>query len=102
MQRRVAGLPGCFGRNEAALAPYAARRRRGEPTATSFVESAVGEIIASRMTKKRQKRWSRVSVQPFLNVRAAVLNSTLEHAFRRRHLSFWPANDDRGPTAAAA
>jgi hypothetical protein len=102
LRRQVAGLLGYLGRNEAALVPYAARRRRGEPIATSFVESAVDEVIAWRMTKKQQMRWSRATVQPFLDVRTAVLNGTLEDAFRRRHPGFRPANDDRRPTAAAA
>ena len=102
LQQRVAGLLGYLGRNEAALVPYAARRRHGEPIATSFVESAVDEIIAWRMTKKQQMRWNRATVQPFLDVRTAVLNDTLEHAFRRRHPGFRPANDDRGAAAAAA
>jgi hypothetical protein len=66
------------------------------------VESAVDEIIAWRMTKKQQMRWNRVTVQPFLDVRTAVLNGTLEDTFRRRHPGFRPANDDRRPTAAAA
>jgi len=102
LQRQVAGLLGYLGRNEAALVPYAARRRCGEPIATSFVESAVDEIIAWRMTKKQQMRWNRATVQPFLDVRTAVLNGTLEDAFRRCHPSFRPANDDRRSTAAAA
>ena len=102
LQRQVTGLLGYLERNEAALVPYAARRQRGEAIATSFVESAVDEIIAWRMTKKQQMRWSRATVQPFLDVRTAVLNDTLENAFRRRHPSFRPANDDRRPTAAAA
>ncbi len=102
LQRHVARLLGYLGRNEAALVPYAARRRRGEPIATSFVESAVDEIIAWRMTKKQQMRWNRATVQPFLDVRTAVLNGTLEDVFRRRHPGFRPANDDRRPTAAAA
>jgi hypothetical protein len=102
LRRQVAGLLGYLGHNEAALVPYAARRRRGEPIATSFVESAVDEIIAWRMTKKQQMRWNRATVQPFLDVRTAVLNNTLEDAFRRRHPGFRPANDDRRPTAAAA
>ncbi len=102
LRRQVAGLPGYLGRNEAALVPYAARRRRGEPIATSFVENAVDEIIAWHMTKKQQMRRSRTAVQPFLDVRTAVLNGTLEDAFRRRHPGFRPANDDRRPTAAAA
>ena len=46
-------------RNEVALVHYAARRRRGEPIATSFVESAVDEIISWRMNKAQQMRWSR-------------------------------------------
>ena len=82
--------------------PYAARRRRGEPIATSFVESAVDEIIAWRMTKKQQMRWNRATVQPFLDVRTALLNGTLEDAFRCRYPGFRPANDDRRTTAAAA
>ncbi|MDQ2802851.1 MAG: ISKra4 family transposase [Pseudomonadota bacterium] len=89
-------------RNEAALVHYAARRRCGEPIATSFVESAVDEIIAWRMNKAQQMRWSRATVQPFLDVRTAVLNDTLEHAFRSRHHGFRPANDDHRLTAAAA
>jgi hypothetical protein len=43
MTREV--LLGYLEHNEAALVHYAARRRRGEPIATSFVESAVDEII---------------------------------------------------------
>ena len=47
-------------------------------------------------------RWSRATVQPFLDVRIAVLNDTLEGAFRRRHPGFRPANDDQRPITAAA
>ena len=89
-------------RNEAALVPCAARCRRGEPIATSFVESAVDEIIVWRMAKKQQMRWSRATVQPFLDVRTAALNGSLEDTLRRRHLGFRPANDDRTQTAAVA
>ena len=102
LRRQVAGLLGYLGRNEAALVPYAARRRRGEPISTSFVESAVDEIIAWRMTKKQQMRWSRATVPFFLDVRTAVLNDTLEDAFRHRHPGFRPANDDHRTTIAAA
>ncbi|MBV8870754.1 MAG: hypothetical protein JOY65_15285 [Acetobacteraceae bacterium] len=74
-------------RNAAALVHYTALRRRGEPVATPFVESAVDEIVARRM-KAQPMRWSRATVQPFLDVRTAVLNGTLEHAFRCRHPGF--------------
>jgi hypothetical protein len=53
------------------------------------------------MNKKQQMRWNRTTVQPFLDVRTAVLNGTLEDAFRRHYRGFRPANDV-GTTAAAA
>jgi hypothetical protein len=52
-QRHVAELLGYLERNEDALVHYAARRRRGEPISTAFVESAVNEIVAKRMNKKQ-------------------------------------------------
>jgi hypothetical protein len=100
-QRHVSDLLGYFERNQDALVHYAARRRRGEPISTAFVESAVNEIVARRMNKKQQMRWNRMTVQPFLDVRTAVLNGTLEDAFRRRYRGFRSANDE-GTTAAAA
>jgi Transposase len=95
VRRHVADLLGYLERNRDALVPYAARRRRGEPISTAFVESAVNEIVAKRMAKKQQMRWSRATVQPFLEVRTAVLNDTLEDAFRQRHPGFRPANHDQ-------
>ncbi|MDO9713502.1 hypothetical protein [Paracraurococcus lichenis] len=35
-------------------------------------------------------RWSRATVQPFLDVRTAVLNGTLEAAFRQSYPGFRP------------
>ena len=94
-------LVGYLGRNRGALVPYAARRRRGQPISTAFVESAVNEIVAKRMTKRQQMRWDRATVQPFLDVRTAVLNGALEDAFRRRYPSFRAANDGAALPAAA-
>jgi len=102
LQRHASELLGYLERNEHALVHYAARRRRGEPIATAFVESAVGEIVAKRMNKKQQMRCNRTTVQPFLDVRTAVLNDTIEDAFRHRHPGFRPANDDHRATTAAA
>jgi hypothetical protein len=73
----------------------------GEPISTAFVESSVNEIIAKRMNKKQQMRWNRATVQPFLDVRTAALNDTLEDAFRRRYPGFRPANDDDAVALAA-
>jgi hypothetical protein len=61
VRRHVTELLGYLERNQAALVPYAARRRRGEPISTAFVESAVNEIVARRMTKRQRMRWSRAT-----------------------------------------
>jgi hypothetical protein len=53
------------------------------------------------MNKAQQMRWSKAIVQPFLDVRAAVLNDTLEDAFRQRYSGFRPANADRALPMAA-
>ena len=100
VRRHVTELLGYLERNQDALVPYAARRRRGKPISTAFVESAVNEIVAKRMTKKQQMHWSRATVQPFLDVRTAVLNRTLEDAFRRRYPGFRPASDGAALPAA--
>jgi len=57
------------------------------------MESAASEIVAKRMTKRQQMRWDRATVQPFLDVRTAVLNRTLEDAFRRRYPGFRAVKD---------
>jgi hypothetical protein len=85
LQRHVSELLGYLERNQDALVHFAARRRRGEPTSAAFVESAVNEIVGRRMNKKQQMRWNRTTVQPFLNVRMAVLNDAPEGAFRQRY-----------------
>ena len=59
------------------LVNYGARRRRGEPISTAFVESAVNETVSRRMIKKQQMRGNRWTVQSFLDVRSAVLNGML-------------------------
>jgi hypothetical protein len=102
LQRHVSELLGYLERNQDTLVHYAARRQRGEPISTAFVESAVNEIVAKRMNKKQQMRWNRETVQPFLDVRTAVLNETLEDAFRRRYPGFRPTNNYNAATATAA
>jgi hypothetical protein len=57
--------------------------------------------VAKRMNKKQQMRWDGTTVQPFLDVRTAVLNKTLEDAFRHRYPSFRSANDDQPLSAVA-
>ena len=53
------------------------------------------------MNKRQQMRWNRTTVQSFLNVRIAVLNETLEVAFRHRYAGFRAANDGYPRSKAA-
>ena len=101
LEHHVSELLSYLERNQGALVHFAARRRNGESLSTAFVENAVNEIIAKRMNKKQQMRWNRATMQPFLDVRTAVLNETLEDAFRRRYPGFRPANGDELVTLVA-
>ena len=101
LQRHVSDLSGYLERNQGALVHSVARHRRDEPISTAFVESAVNEIVARRMNKKQQMRWNRMTVQPFLDVRTAVLNDTLEDAFSHHYPGFRPANGNEAIAAAA-
>jgi hypothetical protein len=79
LEHHVGELLAYLERNQGALVHYAARRRRGEPIPTAFIESAVNEV--KRINKKQQMRWNRATVQPFLDVRTAVLTIRWRTAF---------------------
>jgi hypothetical protein len=99
LEHHVGELLAYLDRNQGALVHYAARRRNGEPISTAFVESAVNEIIAKRMNKKQQMRWNRATVQPFLDVRTAVLNA--RGRLPRRYPGCRPVNDDEAVALVA-
>lgn len=71
--------------NIAAIPNYADRRRRGEPIATGFVESAVNQVVSKRLLKKQQMRWTPQGAHRLLQVRARVLNQQLRDDFERWH-----------------
>ena len=73
---------------------YGRRRHEQLPISTAFVESAVNEILSKRMIKKQQMRWNRWTVQPFLDVRVAVLNKTLAGSFMRLYPDFRSDNEN--------
>jgi hypothetical protein len=65
------------------------------------VEGLDGDRGLTALIKKQQMRWNRWTMQPFLDVRTAVLNGTLEAAIRRRYPDFRSANRNvEVPTAA--
>lgn len=87
--------------NRRALVNYGRRRDDGLPISTAFVESAVNEILSKRMIKKQQMRWNRWTVQPFLDVRTAVLNKTLGGSFQRLYPDFRTNDENRAVQLAA-
>ena len=62
---------------------YGARYRAGERIATSFVESAVNQLIDKRMSKSQQMRWSNRGAHLLLQVRADVFDRRFADNFTR-------------------
>ncbi len=67
--------------NRNAIVDYGARYRLGRRIATSLAESAVNSLVAKRMVKSQQIRWSQKGAHLMLQVRVAETNGDL----RKRH-----------------
>jgi hypothetical protein len=78
--------------NADSIPDYGQRYRAGERISTSFVESAVNQIIDKRMSKSQQMRWSPKSAHLLLQVRTSVLDGRLRQDFARWYPGF-AAND---------
>jgi hypothetical protein len=55
----------------------------GEPISSSFVESAVNQVVSKRMVKKQQMRWSPRGAHLLPRVRTRVINDDLAADFHR-------------------
>ena len=80
-------------------ANYGERQRAGEAISTAFTQSAVNQVIAKRMVKKQQMRWTPRGAHLLLQVRTRVLNDQLASDFRRWYPGF---NQAPAPVALAA
>jgi hypothetical protein len=78
--------------NADSIPDYGQRYHAGERISTSFVESAVNQIIDKRMSKSQQMRWSPESAHLLLQVRTSVLDRRLREDFARWYPCF-SAND---------
>jgi hypothetical protein len=64
--------------NNAKLIPnYGEKYRYGESISTVLVKSTVNEVVAKRMVKKQQMRWSTEGAHHLLQTRTSVLNGEL-------------------------
>ena len=69
--------------NQGFIVNYGDRYRHGEPITSSFVESAVNQVVSKRSVKRQQMAWRPVHAQGLLQVRTAVLNERLRSCFGR-------------------
>jgi hypothetical protein len=60
--------------NRAFIPNYGERYRQGKIIATSFVESAVNQVVSKRFVKKQQMRWTPAGAHLLLQIRCQVLN----------------------------
>ena len=69
--------------NQDAIPNYGDRHRHGETISTSFVESAVNQVVSKRMVKRQQMRWTKRGAHLLLQIRTQVLNEDLRNTFGR-------------------
>jgi len=75
------------------------RYRHGEPITSSFVESAVNQVVSKRFVKRQQVAWRPALAQGLLQVRTSVLNEQLRSCFKRWYPTL--AGNDRTHHLAA-
>ena len=61
--------------NAASIPNYGERHRAGEPISSAPAEAAVNDVIARRMVKKQQMRWSPNGAHRLLQIRCRVLTT---------------------------
>ena len=93
LTKAVREFGGYLAANASAIPNYGERRLAGETISTSFVESAVNQVISKRMVKKQQMRWSPRGAHLLLQIRTRVLNDTLADDYRRWYPDFTHTTD---------
>ena len=88
-------------RNQQFLPNYGERYRNGERIASSFVESAVNQVISKRMVKLQQMQWTQRGAHLLLQIRTRVLNEEWEDTFRRWYPRFRPQTEGQSIQKAA-
>jgi hypothetical protein len=63
--------------NRGSITNYGARYREGKRIASTAAEASVNNLVAKRMVKKQQMRWSERGANLLLQVRVAIANGDL-------------------------
>ena len=77
LAKAVREFGGYLAADAAAIPNYGGRYRAGEIISTSFVESAVNQVISKPMVKKQQMRWSPRGAHLLLQIPFTATNDTL-------------------------
>jgi hypothetical protein len=94
---------GTYLRVNASFIPnYGERYRAGEPISSSIAESVVNQVIAKRMVKKQQMRWTPRGAHLLLQVRTRVLNEELADVFHRWYPGFTHSSPEHEQVTIAA
>jgi len=99
LAKAVREFGGYLAANASTIPNYGERYRAGEIISTSFVESAVNQVISKRMVKKQQMRWSPRGAHLLLQIRTRVLNDTLAYDYRRWYPDFTHTPDRQDQAA---
>ena len=77
--------------NRDSLPNYGQRYRAGKRISSSFIESAVNQLIDKRMSKSQHMRWDPKGAHLLLQVRVRVVDGQLRDDFSRWYRGF-PSN----------
>jgi hypothetical protein len=81
--KAVREFGGYIATNQQFIPDYGDRYRNDETITTSFVESAVNQVVSKRFVKAQQMRWSQRGTHLLLQVRTQVLNKELRGRFQQ-------------------
>jgi hypothetical protein len=86
-------------RHPAFIPNYGERYRHGERIASSFVESAVNQVVSN--VKHQQMQWTQRGAHLLLQIRTRVLHEEWEEIFRRWYPGFRPRTEEQPVKEAA-
>ena len=81
--KAVREFGGYIATNQQFIPDYGDRYRNDETITTSFVESAVNQVVSKRFVKSQQMRWSQRGADLLLQIRTQVLNKELRTRFQQ-------------------
>ena len=89
-------------KNEQYIPNYGDRYHNGERISSSFVESAVNQVISKRFVKKQQMRWTPEGAHLLIQVRTQVLNQEWSSKFQQWYPGLAVNSEQEQPVPQAA